>query len=277
IAVGGGGAGFDSSGGAPKRGGRAAFSATSASSSTSCASRHLSAPAAAGVGGGGGTGGGGLARGAQWWRGASVGAISALFACFVGTLLLAGGTEREGVRSDERCPVFNPVTGETTVPAESPPKPVRSVVMPGTDFPIQSEEWFSRVYKAKAAKSQDSKGALPEEVGMAAITRRLMARLVKHRRREEAEEQARRQNHPPPQPQQLPRPKESGGGIAAVLTLLRTDAGEPPQRAEQRQHFLSVLGERWTSPERAESRGPEGHDGWEEIVVCEEDASVVGG
>lgn len=112
-----------------------------------------------------------------------------------------------------------------------------------------------------------------KKVGKAAITRRLMARLIEHRRRQQEEQQ---QDQPQHQHQPRPEEEEKRGGIAAVLTLLRTDADEKPQREEQHQQYLSVLGdtERWSSP--GAGRGAGVNDGWEEIVVCEEDTSVVG-
>ncbi|CAN0033775.1 unnamed protein product, partial [Ectocarpus fasciculatus] len=198
----------------------------------------------------------------QWWRGALVGAVSALIACGAGRLLLGGGgsggggggdtqdlAEEEIRNHDGRCPVFNAVTGETKVPDDSKKK-IETLIKPGKAYPIQSQDWATRVYAAKSARSQASKGAAPEEIGRAALSKRLAAR-------------------------QQQGPREESGGTAAVLTLLVADAKKP-------QPFLSALGRRqsWGPEYRATTAAAgagEAEWAWEEVFVCEEDETALDG
>ncbi|CAN0528991.1 unnamed protein product, partial [Ectocarpus sp. 12 AP-2014] len=204
----------------------------------------------------------------QWWRGALVGAVSALIVCGAGRVLLGGGdgggggssggggddtrglAEEETGSHGERCPVFNAVTGETKVPDDSPPKKIETLIKPGKAYPIQSQDWATRVYAAKSARSQASKGAGQDEIGRAALLKRLAAR-------------------------QQQGPREESGGTAAVLTLLVADAKKP-------QPFLSALGGRHSwDPEHRATTAAAGAGGaewaWEEVFVCEEDGGALDG
>ncbi|CBN75809.1 glycosyl transferase family 2 protein [Ectocarpus siliculosus] len=229
---------------------------------------RLPTGAAAGWPGGRGRGSG-SSRG-QWWRGALVGAVSALIVCGAGRVLLGGAgggsggggsggggsgdtrglAEEETRNHGERCPVFNAVTGETKVPDDSPPKKIETLIKPGKAYPIKSQDWATRVYAAKSARSQASKGAGPDEIGRAALSKRLAAR-------------------------QLQGPREESGGTAAVLTLLVADAKKP-------QPFLSALGGRqsWDPEHRATAAAAgagEAEWAWEEVFVCEEDEGALDG
>ncbi|CAN0074842.1 unnamed protein product, partial [Ectocarpus sp. 13 AM-2016] len=126
----------------------------------------------------------------------------------------------------------------------------QTLIKPGNAYPIKSQDWATRVYAAKSAKSQASKGAGPEEIGRAALSKRLAAR-------------------------QQEGPREESGGTAAVLTLLVADAKKP-------QPFLSALGGRhsWDPEHRATTAAVgegEAEWAWEEVFVCEEDEGALDG